>query len=323
MNNDKELIIEDFKNGLTITELISKYHHSFYTITKYLDEAGLEHSNKRKPNLKNQAKLTEEDIQTIIHAYVNEKKGQVATGKLVGVGPYVVKRVLREHGIKLRTSNEATIISNQSRQKTKKEDYFSHQSHNMAWILGFIASDGTISKKRNTIKIGLSAIDLEILEKIKKEINIGNEITSYITSAGFQTVSLAWTCEQHKKDLAQYNIIPQKTFKLQPPYKLNKKYWIDYIRGYFDGDGSINNLKNGSKRWQICSATPEILEWIINYFFEEFEIPKVKIQVSQRKHPLYYFQYATQSTEKIYKILYTPNSLYLARKKEKFDNMMK
>ena len=53
MNNDKELIIEDFKNGLTITELISKYHHSFYTITKYLDEAELEHSNKRKPNLKN------------------------------------------------------------------------------------------------------------------------------------------------------------------------------------------------------------------------------------------------------------------------------
>ena len=323
MNNDKELIIEDFKQGLTITELINKYHHSFYTITKYLDEEGLEHSNKRKPNLKNQTKLTEEDIKNIIHAYVDEKKGQVAAGKLAGVGPYVVKRILKENGIKLRTANEATVISNQNRQKTKKEDYFSHQSHNMAWILGFIASDGTISKKRNTINIGLSAIDIEILEKIKKEINIGNEITTYTTSDGFQCASLAWTCEQHKKDLAQYNIIPQKTFKLHPPYQLDKKYWIDYIRGYFDGDGCINYLKNGSKRWQICSATPEILQWIIDYLFENFDIPKVNIQVSKRKNLLYYFQYSTKSTEKIYKILYTPNSLYLARKKEKFDNMMK
>lgn len=251
--------------------------------------------------------------------------GQVAVSKKVlGVNnPDKVKQVLKEANIHIRTQQESAILSNKKRATKKNISYFSTQNSNMAWLLGFIASDGSIRKDENEIKIGLAITDKEILEKIKKELELETEVKEYINSKGYECCKLQWTCEQHKKDLATYNIVPAKTFILKPPYKLDKKYYIDYIRGYFDGDGSVNYIaSNNSLRWQICSATKEILEFILNYFEEEYNIPKVNIQKREGKNTSYYFQYSTFATKKIYSILYTPNSLYLKRKKEHFDSII-
>lgn len=199
----------------------------------------------------------------------------------------------------------------------------------MAWLLGFLASDGTIRKDSNEIKIGLARKDKEILEKIRQELALTTTVKDYITTNGYECSTLQWTCAEHKQDLAEYYIIPAKTFQLKPPDKLNPKYYIDYIRGYFDGDGSISLMRNshpdaiGNLRWQICSATPELLEWIVNILYEQFNIPKVKLQKRTGTTNLYLIQYSTNSTKKIYNILYTPNSLYLARKKEHFDEIIK
>ena len=145
----------------------------------------------------------------------------------------------------------------------------------MAWCLGFLASDGTVSLNRNTIKIGLSAKDKEILEKIKIELKLENKITEYTTNTGFDIVELSWTCKEHKDALARYGIIPQKTNYLKPPFALDEEYWLDYLRGYFDGDGSIC-LSNGNLRFSIVSNTKEILEWFVNWLYEKYNIPKIK-----------------------------------------------
>lgn len=193
----------------------------------------------------------------------------------------------------------------------------------MAYLLGFIASDGYIRLDTNEIGIGLSAVDKNQLIQFREVIG-GRQISEYTTSEGFETVKWVFTSQKVKEELSKYNIVPQKTFKLQPPIKLNQKFWIDYIRGYFDGDGSVNYLaSNKALRWQICSATPEILQWIIDFLYEEYNIPKVKILEQQRKEKLYYFQYSTNATKEIYKILYTENSWFLQRKKDKFEEILK
>lgn len=201
----------------------------------------------------------------------------------------------------------------------------------MAWLLGFIASDGTIRKDSNEIKIGLAIKDKEILEKIKAELKLQSNVKEYTTNNGYDCCTLCWTCQTHKEDLATFHIVPNKTFSLLPPDKLDKKYWIDYIRGYFDGDGSINLIANsngrgnGNLRWQVCAATPTMLQWIVDYFYDEYNIPKVSIQKQLRpnaKNPLYSIQYSSIATRKIYTILYTPNSLFLKRKKEHFEEIL-
>lgn len=80
--------------------------------------------------------------------------------------------------------------------KDKNEQYFLTESENMAWILGFLASDGTVSSSRNQIKIGLQNQDKEILEKIRKEINIENKIIEYTSNFGTSVAELSWTCEK-------------------------------------------------------------------------------------------------------------------------------
>ena len=277
--------------------------------------------------------LTEEQEKEIIRIYTEENRGQLyCAQKVLGVkNPKYVKDTLKKYGIHIRSYGEAAALSNKNRIKypNKDVDFFKKESSDMAWILGFLASDGTIGKNSNQIKISLSIKDKEILEQIKKVIKLDEPIKEYTTNTGYDACTLQWTCEEHKKDLAQYFIVPAKTFILKPPYKLSRKYWIDYIRGYFDGDGSVNLIKNGNGRgngnlrWQICGAQREVLEWIINFLYEEYNIPKVSILVRQTgQHPLYYFQYSSTSTRQIYNILYTPNSLFLKRKKDKYEEIL-
>lgn len=267
-------------------------------------------------------------IDKIIDNYVNKKYGLIKSGKEFSLTANKVKKILKENNIHIRNHYEANVIANKARAYDKNENYFSKENHNMAWILGFIAADGSIRKDSNSIKITLSRIDKEILEKIRKEIEITNPIKDYTTNKGFEISEFVWTCEQHKKDLEKYNIVPNKTFKIKPPYKLNREFWIDYIRGYFDGDGSVNLIKNsngrgnGNLRWQLCSATPEILQWIIDFLYEEYQIPKVSIQVQKRKENLYYFQYGSKATRQIYDILYNESPMFLKRKKEHYQEIL-
>lgn len=260
--------------------------------------------------------------------YVDKKRGQVYTAKQAGISVYTLKKYLHELNIPIRNHNQATILSNKNRTYKKNDSFFKTESSDMAWLLGFLASDGCIGDKRNTITINLSRKDKEILEKIKILLQIENDIVDWTTSDGFDCSELRWTSAEQKEDLAKYSIVPRKTLILKPPYTLNRKYWIDYIRGYFDGDGSINLIKNsngrgnGNLRWQVGSATKEIIEFILDFFEEEYNIPKVNIQVRSGTNPFYTIQYSSVATRTIYQHLYTENALYLKRKKEHFEEII-
>lgn len=275
---------------------------------------------------------TYEQEQEIIKLYLSGKGQSYCSKQVLGQSSgYWTKKTLEKYHIPIRDHKTANILQNKARAKHKKEDFFSIQSSDMAWLMGFIASDGTIRKDCNGIKISLALKDKEILEKIKEVLELETEVKEFQTSNGYDACTLAWTCEQHKKDLAKYNIVPAKTFILTPPIGLNEKYYIDYIRGYFDGDGSINLIKNsngrgnGNIRWQVCSATKEIIEFIVDTLYTQYNIPKVAIMSDDsknRQNTLYYCQYSSTASREIYKILYTENSLYLKRKKDKFEEVL-
>lgn len=233
-----------------------------------------------------------------------------------------------QNNIHIRNRHEAICLANKGRNLLKNHQYFQTINRNSAWLLGFLASDGSIEKDRNVIKISLSAVDKEILEKIRKEIGLESEVKIYEDSSGFSKCKIQWSSEQQKKDLEKYGIIPQKTFKLKPPYLLDKTFIIDYLRGYWDGDGSITLNKNAynSLQWQIISATKDILEFFVNYLNEVYEIPKVNIHSFMRgDHLLYILQYSTKISLKLYEIMYkniSNDDLFIARKKEKYDKIV-
>lgn len=273
--------------------------------------------------MSNPVQLSQKVIDKIIYDYTVNRYGLIKTGKQNGVGERIVRKVLLENKIHIRSQSEAAIIANiQRRQFNLNDNYFSSENERMAYLLGFLASDGTIDKKNNRIKVGLSSVDKDFLIMIKKELGYEGDILDYQTSNGFNVSELAFTSQQIKKDLAKYNIVPNKTFTYTFPENLNKKYWIDFIRGYFDGDGSVSTAGPHAIRWQICAANKQVLEKIIDFFYEEYNIEKVSILVQMKEHPLYYFQYSTTATKKIFSILYKENCLKLPRKYFKFKELV-
>ena len=272
----------------------------------------------------NKTQLSQEEIDVIIDAYCNKKYGLVKTGKLIGVNQRIVRKVLINNNIHIRSLAEANRANSINvRKYGVNDDYFDNESSNMAYILGFLAADGTVAKNGNRIKIGLSSVDRKFLELIKEELGAESNILDYETSNGYMVSEFSFTSQKIKQKLTEYNIVPGKTETFTFPINLSKKYWIDFIRGYFDGDGSVGTAGPSAIRWQIYSHRPQVLETIVEFLFEEYGIPKVSVQKNEHGNSfLYTIQYSNNSTRKIFQILYTPNSLYLPRKFEKFKSII-
>ena len=260
----------------------------------------------------------------IINRYCNKGYGLRKSGEPYGVSDYLVKKLLKNKGIKIRNFSEAAKLSNSNRRFTINDDYFKTENANMAYILGFIASDGTVRKNNNEIKITVATRDKELLEKIKEELSLDRNIKDYEDSKGYLSSTLAFTSEKIKKDLSKYGIVPNKTFIFKFPQNLNKKYWVDFIRGYFDGDGCISSAGPNAIRTQVCSATRDVLEVMIGFLEQEFLIPKPHIQVRQgtRGRKNYYFQYSSCPTRVFFEKVYYPNCLCLERKLNKFKKLV-
>lgn len=311
-------IIIDYQNGLTLNELIKKYHHKHKIIHDVLTNNGIEIRSQGK---KGQEKIVLDPTieQKIINNY-QSGKGLIASGKEFGVSYYKVKAILDKYNITCRNKHESIQIKNKvNRKYFCNENYFKTQSADMAYILGFLAADGTVRKDNNEIKITLAECDSELLEKIKDKLQFTGQIKHTITQDGFNIATLKITCEEYKKDLATYNIVPQKTFIFTIPQNIERKYMIDFIRGYWDGDGTICTAGAKSIKSSLCSAKKETLITILKFLEEEYNIPQVNIQEMQKVNKLYYFQYSVNATKKLFKALYYKKDLlYLQRKYNKF-----
>ena len=266
--------------------------------------------------------VPEEIAEKVVYNYCVLKKGLLPSGAPYGLTQFMVEKILKEYGIRKRTYTEA---KDGLRKYSVNDDYFKTQSHNMAYILGFLAADGNIAKKENQINLALAEFDKEILEKINQEIENTRPIKIYDRHDGHQlTAKLQVFSSTMKKDLAHYNIVPAKTFILTPPELLAREYIISYIRGFFDGDGSIY-YAGTTFTWRVGSASKKILEWMRSFLAEEYGIVNNKLYYNKLANgtDFYYLQYTGQAKmEKLYKALYVPNSLRLQRKYDFFTHYM-
>ena len=315
---EEQMIIQDYLNGTTFNEIIEKYHHKYQTIKDLFLREGV-HIRTRGEASKGipKVKVPEEIKNKIVENYMNGK-GQIASGREYGVSGVIVKKILKERKIKIRDYAESARVPNISRKKYFCNiNYFKNENPRMAYVLGFLAADGSVSLKENVLKITLSQKDRELLEQIKKELEYTGEIKDAITSKGFDISTLRITCREYKQDLQKYNIVPQKTYTFSFPTILNEKYWIDFIRGYWDGDGTICTSGKEAIRASLCGYKKDFLEFVLSYLEKKYQIPKVAIR---QRNNTYYFQYSNNSTILLYKALYYENNVMcMKRKKEKFD----
>ena len=75
------------------------------------------------------AQLPEKTVEEILDNYVNKGYGLIKSGREFGVGERVVRRILLENGIHIRSFGEAATVSNISRRIHEVNDnYFSQEN---------------------------------------------------------------------------------------------------------------------------------------------------------------------------------------------------
>ena len=141
-------------------------------------------------------------------------------------------------------------------------------------------------------------------------------INHYQSVTGFPNVSLAFTSKQIREEFEKYGIVNAKTFKLKHlPEKLSEEYLLDYIRGYFDGDGSIYEKRNSVATSFTC-ASEEFLREIQMYLKGKISLQGGSISPD---HNVFQLNYGKYDSLKMCAAFYDNDYLALPRKKEKFN----
>lgn len=190
------------------------------------------------------------------------------------------------------------------------ESFFeSIDTEQKAYWLGFIAADGCVDKKE--FRLHLSERDIKHLNKFKSTI----QSTHPIHRTANKSATFIIGNKKIVKDLTALGIVHRKTFTLEYPFipqKLNRHF----IRGVFDGDGCITNVKNRqSKRWSIYTASEKFKNQLVNIIKQEAGVaPKVYAQYKGH-HIMVNTKAGIQALENY---LYNGATTYLKRKREKF-----
>lgn len=181
---------------------------------------------------------SDDQIRYIIEEYQIKDRTLKSLSEEFKVQPQSIRNLLRK--------NKITITNKKIRDYPRDSGYFHIiDSHEKAYWLGMILSDGSITNN-NTISLGLK--DKEHVEKFQKAIGAVNNKIIEIKDDRWSKfcVNYRFTMRdaQMAKDLAQYGCVNNKSYYNFPFPSLKEEYLFDFIRGYFDGDGSIYFTNN-------------------------------------------------------------------------------
>lgn len=198
------------------------------------------------------------------------------------------------------------------RKHTYNHDYFSKWSCNMAYILGFISADGNVYK--NSIRIDLQPRDVSVLNFIRLNISPKARIE---TKHKGKSKALNLNSSKMVKTLANYNIVPNKSHSIHIDYTIPKKYRMDFLRGVFDGDGTVYIHK---KHRQILSEIYSGSEKFIK------DLKKIcgnigKIRTRYKcgyENPIYVLVFNQTESIKLRDLLYSNGGFCLKRKRSIF-----
>ena len=226
--------------------------------------------------------------------------------EIIGMSKSGIQYIIQNNNIPIRT-----ISDYDQRKYFIKDDFFkSLDSELSSYWLGYLMADGYVSENKN--EIILTSKDKITIENFQKDLN-----TNYpITIKQSKYYSIVIISKLIKKDLIRIGCTPRKTFTLQFPC-VPMKVINHFIRGYFDGDGSI---------WYDSQVNSLRSEFLGTYNF----LLEIKNQINLNskanilpKGNIYRYSVSGNNLNTTLKqYLYKDATRYLERKKERFEKYL-
>ena len=204
-----------------------------------------------------------------------------------------------------------------------KEDYNIYKNgfnEVNSYIYGLILADGCLIYDRHTKRYRITIVskDYDILEKLKEYMGIRRKI--YNQNGCY---SIIYINEDAIKFLIDNGLKEQKSLDMKFPNIPNKYLW-HFIRGYFDGDGSISIRKMKRYEYMRVSFTCGSIEFIneLNYILNQNKIHSNIYNESknrEKSNTKYLIISRQNDIIKFYNLIYNNcEEYYLDRKKSKF-----
>lgn len=182
--------------------------------------------------------------------------------ELNGKRPSVIYGILKRRGVQTRKKIVLTDEQRLSRRKYNVNDnYFDIiDTEHKAYWLGFIYADGYVHTLDDKIGISLSYKDKMHLKQFARDIGFTGIIKDYEEKQGYSVGAIysriLITSKQMKQSLMHLGVVENKTniLTFPTPNQVPEYLVWHFIRGYFDGDGSLaygHYNKNGTRNYTI------------------------------------------------------------------------
>lgn len=222
---------------------------------------------------------------------------------------------LRKGGVEVRRFTDS------HRKYEINESFFDKiDTQEKAYFLGWLYSDGYHNEERRQISLTIQETDKDILEKLNKliykdkkvkliPINLPNHKNQYRILICSQRIS---------KNLKLLGMMQAKSLILKwpKPSQVPDIFIRHFMRGLFDGDGSVHIDKNGycltfglTGSYNICKNFRKII-------MEECGLNKVKINTVRNIYTVRF--HIKKNVDKVYTFLYKDSVMQLDRKRDRF-----
>lgn len=191
--------------------------------------------------------------------------------------------------------------------KTVNQDYFKTWSSNMSYVFGFWCAKGCIYDER-VFDITVRIKDKYLVKAIAKELDYCGPI---LDSVNKQICRINFSCPVICNDLLSLTEKENcKSFLLDIP----KEYFADFIRGYFDGAGTVALVKGNRINTAFTSNNK-------HFIFTLWRLLKEEAGVEKGSYDDVYgsLKFGKNDSLKIGSFMYKNNpELFLKRKRDKF-----
>lgn len=308
--SSQQKLIDDYKNTPTLSKLATRWNIDHRTIQKFLMSVGVfVEPKKSKP-------INDTEVQQM---YTNRVPISKIAKRLGSTHQRVRDRLLKL-GIPLRGN----------RWYDYDENYFSKiDTSEKAYWLGFLYADGGVFSdgyKINSVTVKLSIRDKEHLISLKRALGYTGQIKdgSYAATfpikkynGAFKSSQLRITSKKMVKDLITLGCHQNKSLTVCFPNNstVPADFISHFIRGYFDGDGSVST----SGPQVSFLGTYQFLEEIRTILHKTIGTSIVKIHRHNRIFHLHYN--GRLQCNDIGKYMYNNATVWLGRKRKKFDQL--
>lgn len=193
-------------------------------------------------------------------------------------------------------------------------------SPKFAYAMGLMATDGNLSKDGR--HMNMTSKDKAMIETFKKCLGIDNKIGT--KTRGNEKIKRYFQVQFGDKNFYEFlvgiGLTPAKS-KTLGQLQIPKQFFIDFLRGCIDGDGSIGSFqhpesKQPQLRLSLYSASKPFLAWTKDNILGIFKITGGWLE-DKKNSGVYKLAYGKADSIKLLKLMYYSDvENYLERKYE-------